>query len=88
MATVARLDTTHTVTNPRVTFHGGEADLFALVDAYHLRHDGPTGHLQLKNIYRARLVRGDSDWRIDRLHIHNVWMTGDAAVLFSTASNT
>jgi SnoaL-like domain len=81
-STVSRLDTTHTVTNPRTALNGNEAELFALVDAYHVPHDDPGRHLQLKNIYRVSLVRGDGDWRISRMHIHNVWMTGEPAVLF------
>jgi hypothetical protein len=82
MATVRRLDTTHTVTNPRVALCGDEAELYALVDAHHLPREDHTRHLQLKNIYRVALARGDGDWRIVRLKIDNVWMTGDPAVLF------
>lgn len=82
MATVERLDTTHTVTNPRVTLDGDKAEMFALVDAYHLPRADHSRHLQLKNIYRISLMRADSEWRIARMVIHNVWMTGDPAVLF------
>jgi hypothetical protein len=82
MSAVNRLDTTHTVTNPRVTLNGDEAEMFALVDAYHLPRDDASRHLQLKNIYRMSLVRSSKDWRISRMHIHNVWMTGEPSVLF------
>jgi hypothetical protein len=82
MAAVARLDTTHTVTNPRVQLDGDAAELFALVEAQHLPHDDHCRHLLLKNIYRVRLRRHDQGWRIRHLHIHTVWKTGDARVLF------
>ena len=45
-AAIGGLDTTHTVTNPRVTdYDGGHATLFALVEAQHLpRGDHARGH--------------------------------------------
>ncbi len=80
--TVAKLDTTHTVSNPRVQIQGDEAELLALVEAQHLPRDDHSRHLLLKNVYRVRLRRGDAGWLISTMHIHNVWMTGDPAVLF------
>jgi hypothetical protein len=85
-ATIDDLDTTHTVTNPRVTaFEGDHATLFALVEAQHLpRHDHGR-ELLLKNIYTLDLSRHGDLWVIDRMVIDNVWWRGDPAVLFGEA---
>lgn len=77
------LDTTHTVTNPRVMVSDGEhAELFALVEAQHLPRDDHSRHLLLKHIYNLKLSRKDSTWTIDHMRIDMVWFTGDPAVLF------
>ena len=82
--TITRLDTTHTITNPRVTaYDGRHATLFALVEAQHLPHDDHGRHLLLKNIYTVALSKRGTGWTIDRMHIDNVWMTGDPTVLFT-----
>jgi hypothetical protein len=84
--TIATLDTTHTITNPRVTAYDGQrATLFALVEAQHLPRDEHSRHLLLKNIYTVALSRHGDRWIIDRMHIENVWMTGDPSVLFAVA---
>jgi len=82
MSTIARLTTTHTVSNPRVWINGDKADLFALVKAQHLPSDDHRRRLMLENVYRARLCRGEPGWLIDHLRIDNIWFTGDPAVLF------
>lgn len=85
-ATIAGLDTTHTVTNPRVTdYDGRHATLSALVEAQHLPRADHTRHLLLKNIYRIELSRAVDAWVIDHMKIDNVWMEGDAKVLFPSA---
>ncbi len=82
--TITRLDTTHTITNPRVTaYDGRHATLFALVEAQHLPHNDHGRHLLLKNIYTVALSKRGTGWTIDRMHIDNVWMTGDPTVLFT-----
>lgn len=83
MGSTGELDTTHTVTNPRVTaYDGGRATLFALVEAQHLPRGSRERHLLLKNLYFVELSRSGSRWVIDRMRIENVWHTGDPAVLF------
>jgi hypothetical protein len=77
-----RLDTTHTVTNPRVRFEGGTAELFALVEAQHLPKGDHSRYLMLKNIYETKLRREAAGWRITHMRIRNVWMSGDSRVLF------
>lgn len=85
-ATIEPLDTTHTVTNPRITAYDGErAALFALVEAQHLLRDNHDRHLLLKNIYTVELSKLDHEWVIDRLRIDNVWHTGQSSVLFPRA---
>jgi len=78
------LDTTHTVTNPRVTaFDGAHAGLYALVEAQHLPRSDHARHLLLKHIYTLRLSRHGVQWTIDHMRIDMVWFTGDPAVLFT-----
>lgn len=83
LATTGGLDTTHTVTNPRVTaYDGRRASLFALVEAQHLPRNDHGRHLLLKNIYTLDLSREHDHWVIDRMKIENVWLTGEPSVLF------
>lgn len=83
MATIARLDTTHTVTNPRVEIEGDTATLFALVEAQHLLKQDHQQSLLLKNVYWVKLRRAEQGrWRIAQMRINNVWMEGDPRVLF------
>jgi hypothetical protein len=86
-AAIGGLDTTHTVTNPRVTaFDGRRATLFALVEAQHLPRNDHDRHLLLKNIYFTELVRvDDGQWQIERMCIETVWLDGDPTVLFPAA---
>ena len=80
------LDTTHTVTNPRVTeYNGRHASLSALVEAQHLPREDHGRHLLLKNIYTLKLSKVNDAWLIEHVQIDNVWMSGDPAVLFPAA---
>lgn len=83
LSTTSGLDTTHTVTNPRVPAYDGEhATLFALVEAQHLPRNDHRRHLLLKNIYTVELSREGDRWVIDHMRISNVWLTGNPSVLF------
>jgi hypothetical protein len=85
-AAIAALDTTHTVTNPRITdYDGRHATLTALVEAQHLPRADHSRHLMLKNIYRVELSRSVDAWIMDHVRIDNVWMEGDPKVLFPIA---
>jgi hypothetical protein len=85
-AAIAALDTTHTVTNPRITdYDGRHASLTALVEAQHLPRADHSRHLMLKNIYRIELSRAVDAWVMDHVRIDNVWMEGDPKVLFPSA---
>jgi hypothetical protein len=84
---IGGLDTTHTVTNPRVTaFDGGRAGLFALVEAQHLPREDHSRHLLLKHIYAMELSRQGDAWTIDHMRIDMVWFMGDPAVLLPAAN--
>jgi hypothetical protein len=86
IASIRDLDTTHAVSNPRVTSSdGARASLVALVEAQHLPRLDHGRHLLLKNFYFAGLVRDGSRWVIERLRIDNVWYDGEPAVLFPPA---
>ncbi len=76
-----RIDTTHVVTNPRVTIDGDDARLTAIVEAQHLPSADHSRHALLKNLYDVDLVRDGSRWLISRMHIDCVWFTGEPAVI-------
>ena len=82
LRTLEPLQTTHTVTNPRVKLHGEHASLSALVEAQHVSRTEPWRYLLLKNVYNVQLVRGATDWRIRSMVIRNLWFDGDPALLF------
>jgi septum formation inhibitor-activating ATPase MinD len=78
---LSSLDTTHTVTNPRVTIDGSKARLDALVEAQHVPKSDHTRHYMMKNRYDVELVRSGDAWVIQRTTVDNVWRSGDPAVL-------
>lgn len=80
-ASLATLDTTHAVTNPRVTIDGNTARLDALVEAQHVPRDDHTRHYLMKNRYDVELARTGDVWVITRSTVDNVWRSGDSAVL-------
>lgn len=81
LAVLDGVRTTHVVTNPRVQLDGGFARLTAIVEAQHLL---AADHRQalLKNLYAVDLVRDGERWVIRRLHIDNVWYTGEPEAIF------
>ncbi|MFE3459898.1 nuclear transport factor 2 family protein [Nocardiopsis aegyptia] len=76
-----RVETTHTVADPRVAVDGGTARLTALVEAQHLLR-GHEVHALLKNRYDVGLVRDGDRWVMSRVRIDNVWFTGDPTAVF------
>ena len=77
-----RVDTTHQVTNVRVTVDGDTAAATALVEAQHLLTGDHATHALLKNPYDVGLVRDGSRWVIRRMRIDNAWYTGDPVAIF------
>lgn len=80
-ASLATLDTTHSVTNARVTIDGDTARLDALVEAQHVPRSDPTRHYLMKNRYDVELARAGDGWLITRNTVDNIWRTGDITVL-------
>lgn len=78
---VAQLDTTHVVTNPRIKISGDTAKLYAIVEAQHLPPNDHSRHCLMKNQYDVNLVRNGDRWVIENMLIDNVWFTGDPAVV-------
>ena len=74
-------DTTHSVSNPRVSVDGDKAHLDALVEAQHVPRADPSRHYLMKNRYDIDLVRQGDMWVIQRVTIDNVWRSGDPSVL-------
>ena len=81
MASLATLDTTHSVTNPRVIIDRDSARLDVLVEAQHVPRDDHTRHYLMKNRYDVELTRAGDAWVITRNTVDNVWRSGDFAVL-------
>lgn len=75
------IDTTHSVSNPRVSVRGDTARLDALLEAQHVLQNDQSRHYLMKNRYDVELVRDDDIWRIKRVTVDNVWRSGDPAVL-------
>ena len=80
-AALSQLDTTHSVSNARVTLDGDSARLDALVEAQHVPQSDPSRHYLMKNRYDVELVREENAWLIQRVTVDNVWRSGDPAVL-------
>lgn len=74
-------DTSHSVSNPRVSIDGDKAHLEAIVEAQHVPRNDPSRHYLMKNRYNVELVRRGEVWLIQRNTVDNVWRTGDPAVL-------
>jgi septum formation inhibitor-activating ATPase MinD len=78
---LSQFDTTHSVSNPRVSIDGDKARLEAIVEAQHLPSNDHSRHYLMKNRYDVQLARQGEVWRIERVTVDNVWRTGDLAVL-------
>ena len=78
---LSKLDTTHSVANPRVTINGDTARLDALVEAQHVSQDDHHRSYLMKNRYDVELARMGDGWVITRNTVDNVWRSGDISVL-------
>lgn len=78
-----RVDTTHTVTNPRISIEGDRARLTALVEAQHLLTADHSRFALLKNLYDVELRRDGRRWVITSLVIDNVWFRGEPQAIFA-----
>lgn len=78
---LAKIDTTHSVSNTRVFINGDKAVMDALVEAQHLPANDHSRHYLMKNRYDVELTRQEDVWVIQKVTIDNVWLTGDPTVL-------
>jgi len=78
---LANLDTTHSVSNPRVTIHEDTARIDVLVEAQHVPRNDPSRYYLMKNRYDVELKRNGDLWVIIRNTVDNVWRSGDIGVL-------
>ncbi len=78
---LSSLDTTHSVSNQRITIDGDVARMDALVEAQHVPRNDHTRHYLMKNRYDVELARSGDVWVITRNTVDNVWRSGDIAVL-------
>ena len=75
------LDTTHSLSNPRVTLDGDTATLEGIMACLHLPRNDHSRHVLMTNRYDVELVRGEDVWVIQRLTVDNAWTEGDPTVL-------
>jgi ketosteroid isomerase-like protein len=83
LATIAPLDTTHVVTNPRIEVNGDTAALTAIVEAQHLVTADHSRSALLKNRYAAILSRDGQRWVIQQVRVETIWQAGDPAAVFT-----
>ncbi len=76
-----RIDTSHVVSNARVTVDGDRGHLSAIVEAQHLPSGDHSRHALLKNIYDVQLVRDGARWVMQHVYIDCLWYTGDPMVI-------
>lgn len=75
------IDTTHSVSNPRVTLNGDKASMDVLVEAQHLPTADHSRYYMMKNRYEVELTRQEKHWVIQKVTIDNIWRSGDSTVL-------
>ncbi|EPE96771.1 nuclear transport factor 2 family protein [Rhizobium grahamii] len=80
-ASLSTLDTTHSVSNPRVTIDGDTARMDVLVEAQHVPRSDPSRYYLMKNRYDVELKRSGDIWVITRNTVDNIWRSGDIVVL-------
>lgn len=77
----ASFDTSHSMSNPRVTLDGDKAHIDVLVEAQHVPQDDPSRYYMMKNRYDVELVKEGGVWVILRNTVDNIWRQGDVTVL-------
>lgn len=80
-AALRSLDTTHSVSNPRVSLSGNKARMEAMVEAQHVPKSDSSRHYLMKNRYDVELEKRGEHWLIKSVMVDNVWRSGDPTVL-------
>lgn len=78
---LSHLDTTHSLSNPRVTLDGDTAHLEGIMACQHLPRNDHSRHVLMTNRYDVELVRKGEVWVIGHLTVDNAWTEGDPSVL-------
>lgn len=81
LGSLSHLDTTHSVSNPRVSLDGDTAHLEGIVACQHLPREDHSRHVLMTNRYDVALVRSGEVWVIQRVTVDNAWTEGDPTVL-------
>lgn len=81
LSSLSHLDTTHSLSNPRVTLDGDTAHLEGIVACQHLPREDHSRHVLMTNRYDVDLARSGDTWVIQRLTVDNAWTEGDPTVL-------
>ncbi|MCC3313757.1 nuclear transport factor 2 family protein [Nocardia africana] len=76
-------DTTHQVTNTRISIDGDTATMTALWRLSTCSSPTLRSHALLKNPYEVELRRDGDRWLISRMRIDNTWFTGDPGAIFA-----
>ncbi|WIX98267.1 nuclear transport factor 2 family protein [Amycolatopsis mongoliensis] len=80
-ASLSHLDTTHSLSNPRVSLDGDQAHLEGIMACQHLPREDHSRHVLMTNRYDVDLVRRGEVWVIQRVTVDNAWTEGDPRVL-------
>lgn len=78
---LSHLDTTHSLSNPRVSLDGDTAHLEGIVACQHLPRADHSRHVLMTNRYDVDLVRSGDVWVIRHVTVDNAWTEGDPDVL-------
>ncbi|AEM85935.1 nuclear transport factor 2 family protein [Streptomyces violaceusniger] len=81
LGSLSHLDTTHSVSNPRVSLDGDTAHLEGIVACQHLPREAHSRHVLMTNRYDVALIRSGEVWVIQRVTVDNAWTEGDPTVL-------
>lgn len=81
LSSLSRLDTTHSISNPRVALDADTAHVDVLVEAQHVSRKDAASQYLMKNRYAVVLTRRGTHWEIENLTVDNVWRIGNPGVL-------
>ncbi|MFE6888072.1 nuclear transport factor 2 family protein [Streptomyces sp. NPDC057694] len=81
LSSLSHLDTTHSLSNPRVALDGDKAHLEGIMACQHLPREDHSRHVLMTNRYDVDLVRRGEAWVIQHLTVDNAWTEGDPTVL-------
>ncbi|MFE7035075.1 nuclear transport factor 2 family protein [Streptomyces sp. NPDC057621] len=81
LGSLGHLDTTHSLSNPRVSLDGDTAHLEGIMACQHLPRADHSRHVLMTNRYDVELARQGEVWVVQHLTVDNAWTEGDASVL-------